>query len=96
MNEELKNRIAASVVQVDQDRHNIHKLAEDLKNAIPHTGLEAFGKSIRKLQLEFRTQGIKATVRTFSGEGARKFADWLKDMKRLQPLQVTIMTNSDH
>lgn len=86
MDEELKNHIAASVAQIDQDRHNIHKLAEDLKNAIPHIGLEAFEKSIRKLQLEFRTQGIKATVRTFSGEGARKFADWLKDMKKASTL----------
>ena len=51
MDEELKNHIAASVAQIDQDRHNIHKLAEDLKNAIPHIGLEAFEKSIRKLQL---------------------------------------------
>ena len=86
MDEELKNYIAASVAQIDQDRHNIHKLAEDLKNAIPYIGLEAFEKSIRKLQLEFRTQGIKATVRTFSGEGARKFADWLKDMKKASTL----------
>ena len=59
MDEELKKHIAASVAQIDQDRHNIHKLAEDLKNAIPHIGLEAFEKSIRKLQLEFRLKVSK-------------------------------------
>ena len=76
MDEELKNHIAASVAQIDQDRHNIHKLAEDLKNAIPHIGLEAFEKSIRKLQLEFRTQGIKATLRNFQWWRCKKVS-WL-------------------
>ena len=78
LTQEAKSHIEHAVAAIEQDRHNIHELAANIRDTVPQIGFDAFEQSIRKLQLEFRTQGIKATVRTFSGEGARKFADWLR------------------
>ena len=84
--QKAKEHITNAVKDIEQDRQNIHDLAANLRDAIPNLGYDAFQDCMRKIQLEFRTQGIKATVRTFSGEGARKFADWIKDMKKASTL----------
>ena len=39
-----------------------------------------------------RAQGIKASVRTFSGDSTRKFSEWLKFMKRAT---VLVENNND-
>ena len=84
--DEVQQQIQASLAAIQQDRVSVHNLAEHVKNSVPQLSLDAFESSIKKLQLEFRTQGFKAAVRTFSREGARKFADWLKDMKKVSTL----------
>lgn len=84
--EEIQEHVRQRVVEVDTHANEIRNLADNLRNAVPQINLAAFTEGIEKLQLEFRTQGVKNSVRTFSGEGARKFADWLKDMRKAAAL----------
>lgn len=39
--------------------------------------------SFKLLQLEMRAQGLVKQIRDFSGEGAKRFRDWMKDMERV-------------
>ena len=86
MTEAQQAQYQAHLDQINQQSAEIKQLADQFREAIPHLQQETYLDGIRKLQLEFRTQGIKTSVRTFSGEGARKFADWLKDMKKASTL----------
>ena len=86
MDEAAQAQYNANLEQINQRTVEINQLADQFREAIPQLQQETFKDGIRKLQLEFRTQGIKTSVRTFSGEGARKFADWLKDMKKASTL----------
>ena len=86
MTEPQQAQYQAQLEQINQQTAEIKQLADHFREAIPQLHQETYLEGIRKLQLEFRTQGIKTSVRTFSGEGARKFADWLKDMKKASTL----------
>ena len=39
--------------------------------------------SFKLLQMEMRAQGLVKQIRDFSGEGAKRFRDWLKDIERV-------------
>lgn len=39
--------------------------------------------SFKLLQMEMRAQGLVKQIRDFSGEGTKRFRDWLKDMERV-------------
>ena len=84
--QQARLHITNALAGIEHDRQQIHELAETLKHSVPQLSHEAFQDCMRNIQLEFRTQGIKSNVRTFSGEGARMFADWIKDMKKASTL----------
>lgn len=44
---------------------------------------QAFAAAMQQMSLEIRGLGLANQVRTFSGEGTRKFKDWQKDMTRI-------------
>ena len=89
--DEVQCHVQEQVQQINQARVEIHQLAEGIHQTMPQLHLQAIEESMYKFQLEMRALDIKASVRTFSGEGARKFYVWLKDMNRA----TALFENSD-
>ncbi|KAK6173621.1 hypothetical protein SNE40_017038 [Patella caerulea] len=90
MEQEIKNRVSEFAEQLQaQQSQNFRKLQNQLLtnlNTDAQIPSQLLSKNFQDIKLELRAQNILSQIKSFSGEGYKRFSEWLKELEQARML----------